>query len=109
MARWITVHKPFDYHWPGRSAVTVFRAADCGEHLVKDEVADFAVANGYASEGKLDGSARSTKGNRKRVRAKKGKPAAKAADSRPDDAVAGAHLADDDRPAGGDGVDQDAG
>jgi hypothetical protein len=37
-------------------AVTHFSEADLGEHLVKDEVADFAVAKGYATEGKVDGS-----------------------------------------------------
>lgn len=112
MARWITVHRPFDYHWPGRSAVTAFRNAD--EHFVKDEIADFAVEHGHATEGKLEGSTkRSSKGTTARAKrakaASKGTTAAKTADSRPDDAVAGADLADDDRAAGRDGVDSDAG
>lgn len=112
MARWITVHRPFDYHWPGQSAVTAFRDAD--EYFVKDEVADFAVERGHATEGKLKGSTkRSSKGTTARPKrakaAPKGTAAAKTADSRSDDPVAGAHLADDDRPAGGDGVDPDAG
>lgn len=74
MARWITVRKPFDYAWPGRQAVTHF--ADPGELMVKDEVADFAIDRGYATEGKVDGSARSKKGGAKRVRRKKEAPAA---------------------------------
>jgi hypothetical protein len=63
MARWITVTKaPFDYVWPGRSAITAFAEKDLGEHFVKDEIADFAVKGGFAKEGKAAGStARSVK------------------------------------------------
>jgi len=40
VARWITIIKaPFDYRWPDRSAITAFSAT--GEHMVKDEIADF--------------------------------------------------------------------
>jgi hypothetical protein len=39
---------PFNYHWPRASAVTVVR--DLGEVLLKDEVADAAVARGYGVE-----------------------------------------------------------
>jgi len=66
-SRWITVRQPFDYRWPS-GAITAFRIADAGEHLVKNELADFAVERGYATEGKVDGSARSKKGGKKRVR-----------------------------------------
>jgi len=65
VARWITIIKaPFDYRWPDRSAITAFSAT--GEHMVKDEIADFAVKSGYAIEGKADPTVRSTKGKRPR-------------------------------------------
>lgn len=49
-ARWITIFRvPFDYEWPGRSAVTCYSAP--GEYYVKAEVADAAVPR-YATEGK---------------------------------------------------------
>lgn len=109
-SRWITVHQPFDYAWPGRSAITAFREADLGEHMVKDELADFAVAKGYAKEGKLDGSARSRKGRRKRVRAprKKEAPAAETADAEPVAPVDHESAADADRTADRPAVDQPA-
>ena len=109
--RWITVRKPFDYHWPGRSAITTWREADLGEHLVKAEVADFAVAGGYATEGRLDRSARSRKGTgaKRRTRRKKDAPPGKAADNRSDDAVVEPGVAVPDRTADRSGVDQDAG
>jgi hypothetical protein len=100
MARWITVRKPFDYHWPGRSAVTTFREEHLGDHFVKDEVADFAVSGGYATEGKADETSRSSKGKRAKN--------AKTADDRPDDAVAQPDMADADRSAGRQPVDPDA-
>ncbi len=61
MPRWITITKvPFDYRWPDASAITAFTEA--GELFVKDEVADYAIGKGYATEGKPDGStARSSK------------------------------------------------
>jgi hypothetical protein len=62
MARWITVRKPFDYQWPGRGAITAFSEQHLGEHFVKDEIADFAIEKGYATEGKVDEAARSPKG-----------------------------------------------
>lgn len=108
MARWITVRKPFNYFWPGRSAVTHFR--EPGDQMVKDEVADFAVANGYATEGKVDGSSRSDKGTNARRRAKKKDvPAAKAADSGPATRMGDANPALPDRPADRPAVDHDAG
>jgi hypothetical protein len=112
MARWITVRRRFDYHWPGRSALTAFR--DPGEYMVKDEVADFAVANGHATEGKLAGSkARSRKGktethNRGKAAAK-GSAAAETADNRPGDRVAEPDLAVPDRPDDRASVDQPSG
>jgi hypothetical protein len=49
MARRITIHKaPFDYRWPNRQAITAFTST--GTFLVKDEIADFAIAKGYATE-----------------------------------------------------------
>jgi hypothetical protein len=64
-SRWITVRRPFDFTWPSR-AITSFRDEHLGEHLVKGELADFAVANGHATEGEVDGSTRSAKGTGKR-------------------------------------------
>jgi hypothetical protein len=110
--RWVTVRKPFDYPWPGRAAITSFKEADLGEHLLKAEVADFAVDGGYAVEGKLDGSARSRKGGKgKRVRAAKKKepPAAATADSQPGAPVGDEDAADADRTADRPAVDSDAG
>lgn len=109
--RWITVRKPFDYMWPGRSAMTHF--AEPGDQLVKAEVADFAVKSGYATEGKVDGSARSKKTSggktpRKR-KPKKDKPAAPTADAPPVPPVGDADSADPDRPADRPAVDSDAG
>lgn len=109
--RWITVRKPFDYHWPGRSAVTTFRDTDLGEHYVKAEVADFAVDGGYATEGKVDGSARSRKSTGKRVssrRRSKDESPAEAADARAKPPVDHAGDADADRPAGGAALAPDA-
>ena len=51
-SRWITVTAPFNYAWPGRSAVTHFHTP--GEYRVKNEVADFATTNGYANGGKAE-------------------------------------------------------
>lgn len=110
-SRWITVRASFNYPWPGRQAVTHFSAADLGEHLVKDEVADFAVGKGYATEGKVDGSAKSRKGGKaKRVRrTKKEPPAATATDSQPSAPVGDEDAADADRAADRPLVDPDAG
>lgn len=107
-SRWITVRTPFDYTWPSR-AITHY--SEPGDQLVKDDVADFAVANGYATEGKADGSARSRKGGKgKRVRrARKGSPAAKAADTRAVPPVGDEGAADADRAADRPTVDPDAG
>ena len=103
-SRWITARKPFDFRWPS-GAITVFREADLGEHLVKDELADFAVEQGYATEGKVDAAARSTKGTKRTGKATK---AAKAPNSGSDDAVAQPSVADADRAADGQPVDADA-
>lgn len=77
---------PYNYSWPGRSAVTVFR--ETGEYLVKAEVADHAVANGYAIPVPPRSQPR-----RKKAIAK----ADAGADSRSDAGVAGEGLAADDR------------
>jgi hypothetical protein len=109
--RWITVRKPFDYHWPGRAAITAFSKNDLGEHHVKAEVADFAVENGYATEGKVDRSARSKKGRSAKPspRAAQETKAAETADASPAEVVDNADAADADRPADGAAVDNDAG
>lgn len=107
-SRWITVRQSFDYYWSHR-AVTHFSNADLGEHLVKNEMADFAVEKGYATEGKLDGSAKSRKGKRPRSKSRKGKPPAKTADIGAEPPVGDAGAADADRAAGGASVDPDAG
>jgi hypothetical protein len=100
MPRWITVRRPFDYHWPSR-AITAFSENDLGEHFVKDELADFALMEGHATEGKVDAAARSRKSLGKRAvrRHPKGPRAAKTAHDRSDDAVAQPGLADADRSA----------
>lgn len=110
--RWITVRRAFDYHWPGRSAVTAFR--EPGEYMVKAEVANFAVRNGHATEGKADGSeARSRKG--KTARPKNAKvaaeelPPAKAADAGTVAPVDHESAADADRAADRPAVDRDPG
>jgi hypothetical protein len=111
MARWITVRQSFDYRWHDRSAITHFSADHLGEHFVKDELADFAVEKGYATEGKLDEAKRSTKGTGAKVRSsrsRKGKTDAKAADSRPIAPVGDADAADADRAADRPAVDPDA-
>jgi len=97
-ARWITIRQPFDYRWPGRSAITAYSRP--GEFLVKGEVADFAVSRGFATEGKADGSeARSSKGRRTRRRKDaKATPDVAASDHGSNTGVDGAGLADHDRP-----------
>jgi hypothetical protein len=86
-----------------------FREADLGEHLVKAEVADFAVGNGYATDGKLDGSARSRKGRRRAARPKKDAAPAEAADTGTVAPVDNPAAADVDRAADRPPVDDHAG
>jgi hypothetical protein len=86
-SRWITVHERFDYYW-SRLSMTEYTP---GVYRVKNEVADFGVQKGYATEGKAEGQDAGT-----------------TADSGPDDAVAQPDLVDADRPAGGEPVDPDA-
>ena len=99
MARWITIKEsavPFDYKWPTATAITAFTAG--GEHFVKDEVADFAIGKGYATEGKAKGSTtKSTKGKTTRRKARNTNANAKTPDNGSDDRVDAAHLAQDDR------------
>lgn len=121
MARRIDVTKPFEFRWPGAIAFTVFAVKDLGEHLVKDELADFAVANGYAKD--LDAKKAKRKANptakkaaaKPRTRKAKTKataPAAsdsvvvdaKAAELQPDDRLDGQDLADDGGAAPGDSL-----
>ena len=109
-SRWITIRTPFNYAWPGRQAVTHYAVP--GEFMVKDEVADFAVAKGYATEGKVDGSAKSRKGGsgrRVRKATRKDPPAAKAADPQPSAPVGNEDVADADRAADRPVVAPDAG
>lgn len=108
MARWISVTRPFDYHWPDRSAVTHFSLADLGDKFVKDDLADFAVAGGHATEGKSDEASRSTKGTGARKRAKKGSRNATTADSGTVAPVGDENAADADRTADRPPVDPDA-
>lgn len=106
MARWINITKaPFDYRWPDRPAITAYREA--GDHFVKDEVADFAIGKGYATEGKANASSRSTKGKTRRRR-KEASPAS-TADTGPAKRVDNPGSADDDRTADRQSVDNDAG
>lgn len=118
MARWITVTSPFEYRWPDRSAITVFTQANLGEHLVKDEIADFAVEREFATEGKAEGSTtRSTKSGPKAVRSRsprRRKAATKAADevtANPGlyNRLDGEDLADADRSEAGATVDSTGG
>jgi hypothetical protein len=114
-SRWITVREPFNYYWPSR-AVTHFSADDLGEHRVKNEVADFAIAQGKATEGKVDGSeatpppARKRKVKRVTKRKAAGKTAgsAKASDSGPVAPVGDESAADADRAADRPSVAADA-
>lgn len=76
MARWINVKAEFEYRWPDRQTVTVFTPRDFGDQLVKDELADFAVERGHATEGKADAASRSTKPRRTTARARTRKAAA---------------------------------
>jgi hypothetical protein len=108
MPRWITITKaPFDYRWPTVTAMTHFSMN--GEFFVKDEVADFAISKGYATEGKASGSTtKSVKGKATKPR-KSAKPKSDAkaapADAKPDDQLDGARLAGDDRLDAGRVVD----
>lgn len=110
MARWITIIPaavPFDYRWPDRTALTAFTAP--GEYLVKDEVADYAVGRGFATEGKAKGSTtRSTKGGTRRRRSSKPRADATAANHRRAAPVGRPDVPDDggaaDGPAMGPGA-----
>ena len=108
MARWITIIKtPFDHRWPS-GAITHYTKT--GEFLVKDEVAERAVARGYAFEGKASDIRSSKTAGAGRVRrARKEPAAAKTANIGGTAGVAAAHLPDDDRPAYGRGLDPAAG
>jgi hypothetical protein len=111
-SRWITIREPFDYTWPGRPAITAYEP---GELRVLDEVADYAVAKGKATEGKADGSdATPPKKTKTRKRAKKASPKKEAAPATTADTGPAAGMGDapvpdadrtDDRPS----VDHDAG
>jgi len=111
-SRWITVREPFDYYWPGRQAVTHY--SEPGEIRVKNEVADFAVAKGKATEGKVDGSD-ATPPPKKAKRKTKAKKASKVAgdattaDTRAVAPVGDQGAADADRSADRPAVDSDAG
>lgn len=66
MARRIDiVRAPFDYEWPKVQAVTHFTQK--GRFLVKDEVADFAVRKGYATEAPEDKTAAPKRATRRRA------------------------------------------
>lgn len=118
MARWITITKaPFDFRWPNGAVSAV---TENGEQNVKDELADFAIERGFATEGKPDGStARSTKGVGKAVRGRKPKATRQppadnneideaTANLAPVDRLDGADMADDDSADDRPAVDPDA-
>jgi hypothetical protein len=68
MPRWINVTGRFEYTYPDRLTTIVFNERDFGDHMVKDEIADYAVNGGFASEGKADEQSRSDKGRRRTPR-----------------------------------------
>lgn len=73
---------PFNFQWPGTRHMSVIR--ELGEALVKDEVADAAVAKGYAKE--MDPAPKAAKAapRKKATPAKKpAKPKADAATANP--------------------------
>lgn len=108
-SRWITIRTPFDYTWPSR-AITAY--TEPGDILVKEEVADFAVEKGYATEGKVDGSAKSRKGGKRNIarRHKKQEAAtAKAANRRSVAPVGSADVPAADSSGSGSGVDPASG
>jgi hypothetical protein len=88
MPRWITITSaPFDFVWPGRASITHFSTKEIGlEVYAKDELADFAVAGGFAKEGKAseDSTTKSTKSGPKapRVRRRRSKAATTPANRR---------------------------
>lgn len=98
--RWITIIKaPFDYYWPDRSAVTCFR--ETGEFFEKAEICDYAVANGYALEGR-DSSSRTRSRKGKTSRRKSAKPKTDAGPDKANDAgMGGTGVAADDRAGAG--------
>lgn len=108
MARWITVLTPFDYRWPDRTAITAF--TQTGEHMVKDEIADYATKKGYAIEGKIDATARSVKGGKgKRVRTRRRKGPSTAANAKPGSSMGNANTSRARRSADRATVADDAG
>jgi hypothetical protein len=106
MPRWIHITKEFDFYWPDLSAVTHFHSEALGDQFVKDEIADFAIEKGYATEGKHDEASRSSKGKKPRRSRKKEAPSLETADTRSSAPVGDANAADADRafdrPAVGD-------
>lgn len=114
--RWITIIKvPYNYEF-SRTSVACYR--EPGEYMVKAEVADHAVANGYAIDGRsAKSTARSIKSGppaKKRAPAKKATAAARSAtaagdaatDKRSDDGMAGTHVPAADRADVRSAVDQ---
>jgi hypothetical protein len=100
MARRVNFIKvPFNYKWPGVSAVSCIREA--GELLVKDEVADAAVAAGFATETKAPAPKQAT-GKRKAAIAASDEAAQPdtPADAQPVAGMDRGDLADDDRADG---------
>lgn len=119
--RWITVRKPFDYRFAS-GAIVAFADAHLGEHMVKGEVADFAIEKGFATDGKLDGSeAKSDKGKVTKAKSARAKAtratksskaiadASTAADSGRNNRLAGKGLAGNGGADAGAAVDKPAG
>jgi hypothetical protein len=111
MARWITVHKAFDYRFPDRSAILHFAEHPQypfpREEYVKDEIAEFAIKRGYATEGKASGSTtKSRKGKTERPKRARTAGNASTANRRPNARVGSADVPAAGGAGDGNGVDQ---
>lgn len=122
MARRINVTKPFEFRWPGAVAFTVFAVKDLGEHTVKDELANYAIERGFATEvgakkkapSKAKSTAKKTAAKPRTRRAKTKATAPSASDSvvvdakasklQPDDRLDGQSLADNGGAKDGDSL-----
>lgn len=110
MARKINVTKPFEFRWPGAVAFTVFSTKDLGEHTVKDELAEFAIAKGFASEVGAKKAAAKPVASKAKTKATAAASSdsvasdAKAAIIQPDDRLDGQGLADDGGAKDGDSL-----
>ena len=97
MARWINVTKPFEFNIRGKGgkgailSTIVFTEAHAGDHFVKDDVADFAIAQKAATEGKKDKASRSKKtGPKQRTSRSRAKPSTEKSAGQPTRSQTGA-------------------